>query len=63
MKFLVLTSWLSTGNKYEEWLTALDVYAKFGYAITVGDVNHEQLPILIHQTEEKRCSIISYDKI
>lgn len=60
MKFLVLTINLQEGGNSEEWLTPIEIYAKYGYAVTVADVNEELLPITIHKTHMIKVTIISY---
>ncbi len=60
MKFLVLKIDLQNGSNTEEWLTPIEIYKEYGYAITVGDCDKSLLPITIHRTHMYKVNIISY---
>jgi len=68
-QFTVIQHNKDTGNKIPLTLTAIEIYQRYDYAITINELNQlndlkeAEMPLVIVDTPTKRVKILSYEVV
>lgn len=66
-KFKVIQEHKNSGNKTPLNLTALEIYQRYDYAVTINELNEldalktAKMPLVIKDTPTQRVKILSYE--